>query len=205
MVAEPRLCPACSAPLPSVASGSDVQQCDFCGWSSPAEQYPKADLDSQRRSNAATIPLPKDQAEQLEQEQERPADGPAQFRALTSTQATPEARSELLEQVPDEMRDLLEERMQAADEAKPQGLSLDTKKSLEASGYQVRDEPGGVRITGGHSRSPTLSPSDMVRIAAEQEGGVQHRGKLPVCPECQAVSPMGSERCQWCGAELPQQ
>jgi len=147
-------------------------------------------------SSAPAVPLPP------AGESAAPADGPAHFRQLTDPTNSSEGSEEVLEQVPEELREVLAERMQTA---KQQGLRPETVQSLRASGYHVEDDPGGVRLTGGTSKSPTLSPSDMVRIAAEQEGGVQPRAALPICPECQAVSPLGSARCQWCGAELPQQ
>jgi hypothetical protein len=48
-----------------------------------------------------------------------------------------------------------------------------------------------------------LSPSDVVKLAAELEGGVKPRGQLPVCPKCQGLSPIGQAKCQWCGEPLP--
>lgn len=184
------------------------------------------DPDAENRYNAETLPLPKDMASKLGLEAEQPIPpavpeaeppspatepaasqlrrGPADFRQLTNPTDDPIGDEELLEQVPDDMREVLAARLKAADEEKQGALREETVESLKARGYQVTEDARGARITGGSSRSTDFSPHEMVRMAAEQEGGVQPRGKLPICPECQAASPIGSANCQWCGAELPQ-
>lgn len=221
MAADLRTCPACGAALELATTDPQSSPCTFCGWTPPAEGFPTADPDHESRYNAETLPLPKEQVEKLRLAEDSlseppdrqapdepptpPADGPAHFRQLTKPSEAPSADEELLEQVPEELRGVLAARMQAADEAAGKGLRPETVESLKARGYQVIEDARGARLTGGDSRSSDFSPYEMVRMAAEQEGGVQPREKLPICPECQAASPVGSERCQWCGAELPQE
>lgn len=207
MAANPRNCPACGAELLTEA---DPFPCPFCNWAPAEGEFPTADLHIESRHNAETLPLPKEQAAALGLEVElepsdEPEPGPATLRRLTEASQGPPDRDELLEQVPEEMRGVLAARMQAADEAREKGFGQDTIASLKNRGYQVTEDARGARITGGSSRSPDLSPHEMVRMAAEQEGGVQPQGKLPICPECKAASPVGATRCQWCGAELPQE
>lgn len=234
MAADVRTCPACGAALELASTDAQSTHCSFCGWTPPAEGYPSADPNTESRFNAETLPLPKEQAAELElgeqslsepveapsepsetadsqksadeqapdESHTQPADGPAHFRQLTKPSQAPSADEELLEQVPEDLRGVLAARMQAADEAAGKGFRPETVESLKARGYQVTEDARGARITGGDSRSSDFSPHEMVRMAAEQEGGVQPRHKLPICPECQAASPVGAERCQWCDAEL---
>lgn len=188
-------------PLPkeqAAALGLD-QAAEPAFGSEPAGQEPQqSELTAPQQPGEASAP---ESSLPPSGESAAPADGPAHFRQLTDPTNSSEGSEEVLEQVPEELREVLAERMKTANQ---QGLRPETIHSLRASGYHVEEDPGGVRLSGGTSRSPTLSPSDMVRIAAEQEGGVQPRAALPICPECQAASPIGSARCQWCGAELPQ-
>lgn len=211
MAADRRTCPACGAALELATAEVPSIRCGFCGWTAAADDFPTADPDTQSRYNAETLPLPQEPAAELELDAEhepeepsaRPEDGPAQFLELTKPSQAPVADEQLLEQVPEELRGVLAERMQAADQAAGRGFRPETVESLKARGYQVTEDARGARISGGSSRSPDLSPYEMVRMAAEQDGGVQPRAKLPICPECQAASPVGEKRCQWCGADLP--
>lgn len=227
MAAETRDCPACGAPLELASQDAESIRCGFCQWTPSAQEFPAPDPESESRFNAATLPLPREQVEGSEAqadpetteaasddgpgsantsagtEPERPADTTAHFRQLTRPPDAPGDALELLEQVPEELRGVLAARLQAASDSRDKGFRKDTVESLKARGYQVTEDARGARISGGGNRGAELSPFEMVRMAAEEEGGVQPRGKLPICPECQAVSPLGSERCQWCGADLP--
>jgi hypothetical protein len=47
-----------------------------------------------------------------------------------------------------------------------------------------------------------LSPSEIVRLAAELDGGIAPPEKRVHCPKCDAVIPPGHSKCQWCGTTL---
>lgn len=164
------------------------------------ETEPAADADEPAPATEADESEPAAESGEIE-----PQPGPATLRRLTEASQGPADREELLDQVPEELRGVLAARMQAADEAKDKGLRKETIDSLKNRGYQVTEDARGARITGGSSRSSDFSPYEMVSMAAEQEGGVQPRGKLSMCPECDSASPVGATRCQWCGADLPQE
>ncbi len=222
-------CPSCGAQLERTTAEADPFPCPFCGYAPPQAEFRSADPQTEGSHDAETLPLPKQQvatlgletestnqpaAESAESDAElqapatppdaEPSPGPATLRQLTEASEGPAERDDLLEQVPEEMRGVLAARMQAADEAKSKGLRPDTVESLKARGYQVTEDARGARLTGGSARSSDFSPHETVSMAAEQDGGVQPRGQLPICPECQAASPVGATRCQWCDAELPQ-
>jgi len=85
-------------------------------------------------------------------------------------------------------------------------LTEETANILRQRGYILTEDARGLRITGkanvGAGGSP-LSPSDIVRMAAELEGGVKNTATLQTCPKCQARTPAGQAKCQWCGEPFP--
>ena len=130
--------------------------------------------------------------------------GPNHFRQLIAEKVSnPE---ELLDQVPEELREILAGRLRPPAAAAQSELREDTVQALRGMGFKLTEEPQGARISSASriGRPPAaLSPSDVVRLAAEMEGGVKPRGQLPVCPKCQGLSPIGQSKCQWCGEPLP--
>lgn len=95
---------------------------------------------------------------------------------------------------------------QSSETPSPGELREETARSLRERGYVLTEDARGVRITGsphGGSSGPALSPSDIVRIAAELEGGVKQTTTLQTCAKCQARTPAGEPKCQWCGEPFP--
>jgi hypothetical protein len=105
----------------------------------------------------------------------------------------------LLDQVPEEMRGVLAARLKAVEEAEGANISEKTTTSLREQGYLVSEDARGARLTAIPGQSDELSPSEVVKLAADMDGGVQPQTKLPICSKCQAASPIGELQCQWCG------
>jgi len=130
--------------------------------------------------------------------------GPNHFRQLLAEQ--PNNSEDLLDQVPEDLREILTGRLGPRSPEPPKDFREDTTQALRGLGYTVSEDLHGARITGApRAGGPpaSLSPSDVVKLAAELEGGVKPRGQLPVCPKCQGLSPIGQSKCQWCGEPLP--
>jgi hypothetical protein len=80
------------------------------------------------------------------------------------------------------------------------------KLSLSRQGFVVEEDAHGLRLSGVASRpgglSSELSPYDVVRLAAELEGGVVPMDQRKRCPKCDAVVAPGNKQCQWCSEPL---
>jgi hypothetical protein len=78
---------------------------------------------------------------------------------------------------------------------------------MRRQGYVITEDAKGVRLSGRTSplygKTSELRPSDVIRLAADMDGGVPPLEKRLRCPKCDAVVTVGSERCQWCGTTLP--
>lgn len=121
------------------------------------------------------------------------------------TDAVPQAQlNDMLDDLDPDARRLLENA--AAGKPEPEikeSLREDLAQSLRYQGYTVEDDARGVRI-GGRPRTGKLSsPYEIVRMAAELDGGLKPDAERITCPECNAVLPGGSTKCQWCGAAIP--
>ena len=130
--------------------------------------------------------------------------GPNHFRQLLAEQLN--NSDDLLDQVPEDLREILAGRLGPPSPEPPKEFSEDTAQALRGMGFTVSEDLHGARITGGPrvgGPPAALSPSDVVKLAAELEGGVKPRGQLPICPKCQGLSPIGQAKCQWCGEPLP--
>ena len=80
------------------------------------------------------------------------------------------------------------------------------KQSLSRQGFVLEEDAHGLRLSGIASRPgglrSQLSPYDVVRLAAELEGGVVPMEERKRCPKCDAVVNPGDKRCQWCSEIL---
>jgi hypothetical protein len=80
------------------------------------------------------------------------------------------------------------------------------KQSLSRQGFVIQEDAHGLRLSGIASRPgglrSQLSPYDVVRLAAELEGGVVPMEERKRCPKCDAVVNPGDKRCQWCSEIL---
>jgi hypothetical protein len=112
--------------------------------------------------------------------------------------------AELLEDLPNEVRELLGQ-TSSMKESEIKSLSEDYEQSLRAQGYVITEDARGIRITGAPKASgtPDLSATDLVRMAAELDGGVLPEDKRIPCPQCKATIPPNMQQCQWCGHVLP--
>jgi hypothetical protein len=97
------------------------------------------------------------------------------------------------------MRGVLAARLKAADEAAGPNFSEETASTLREQGYVVSGDAHGARLTAAPGKPDVFSPSEIVKLAADLDGGVQPQAKLPICSNCQAASPIGELQCQWCG------
>jgi hypothetical protein len=88
----------------------------------------------------------------------------------------------------------------------PEERAETRKQSLSRQGFVVEEDVHGLRLSGVASRpgglSSQLSPYDVVRLAAELEGGIVPIDQRKRCPKCDAVVSPGDKRCQWCGENL---
>ena len=82
-------------------------------------------------------------------------------------------------------------------------FSKHTASSLREQGYVVSEDARGARFAATPGKASELSSSDVVKYAAELDGGVKPQANLPICGECQSASPVGAENCQWCGQPFP--
>ena len=113
----------------------------------------------------------------------------------------------LLEDLPEEARRALAGARPARPGPSPVDHQEGLVESLRRQGYVITEDSRGVRLGGNLSprfaRSSELRPSDIIRLAADMDGGVLPPEKRVRCPKCDAVVPVGSPRCQWCGTALP--
>lgn len=114
----------------------------------------------------------------------------------------------LLEGLPEDTRSLLMGRL--ASRAHPRGgdVGHGLVSSLRGQGYLVVDDTHGPRL----SSNPTmgglnvgLTAYDVVRLAAELDGGLLSPEERRTCPKCEATLPAGDQKCQWCGEILSQE
>ena len=158
------------------APSSDNPSCRYCGQT--PDQSEKSDLDAIESSDP----------------------GSAHLHRLLN----PGSHSEhLLDQVPEDMRGVLAARLKAAEDDASPSFSKTTASALREQGYVVNEDARGARLTATRGQSDELGPSEVVKLAADLEGGVQPQSTLPICSNCQAASPVGKVQCQWCGEPLP--
>jgi hypothetical protein len=113
----------------------------------------------------------------------------------------------LLEDLPEETRKLLSSQKRPPPSTKPDEISENLAQSLRSQGYVIGQDAHGVRISGdlidSDSGSDTMSPYDVVRLAADLEGGVLPLDERIHCLKCDAVILPGETNCQWCGELIP--
>jgi len=113
----------------------------------------------------------------------------------------------LLEDLPEETQRLLSSQKLPPPSTKPDEISENLAQSLRGQGYVIDQDARGVRISGdlidSTSGSDAMSPYDVVRLAADLEGGVVPLDEQINCLKCDAVIPPGGTNCQWCGEPIP--
>jgi uncharacterized Zn finger protein (UPF0148 family) len=112
----------------------------------------------------------------------------------------------LIEDLPEEARLLLR---RGEDRVRPSigpQLSDDLAQALRDQGYVVDEDVRGLRISGHLSTMGTnsgkMSSYDILRMAADLEGGLQKPEERRRCPNCDAVLPKGHTSCDWCGTTV---
>ena len=175
-------CPQCGQSLdrwPTLEPGGFLLICTECGFEQ--SQLPSADSDQENPDQ--TEPSDHQKLQLLLQEND-PNEWP----------------EELLEALPPEARAKLAEKVEKSTSNVPPVM----EKRLRGYGYLLADDGQGARLTGEGPKPGTgdLSPMDIVRLAAELEGGLPAEAERKACPNCQAVRPPGSQHCQWCGQHL---
>jgi hypothetical protein len=79
------------------------------------------------------------------------------------------------------------------------------RRSLLDMGYVLESDGRGLRLTQiaiARTRSSDLSPTDIVRLAAEMDDGLLPPEERIRCPRCDAVIGAQDSRCQWCSEPL---
>jgi hypothetical protein len=179
---ERRLCPDCGASFYLIPEDSDLPPHGCPGPSPKPSDSAQAESAPETTAPGPTgDPEPAAAAPELEQP--TPADQAGLFHSLQDEvreqPSAPQSRGELKEQ---------------------------TARFLRERGYVLDEDAHGMRISGNPSGGPsgfTLSPSDIVRMAAELDGGVKQAASLQTCPKCQARTPSGQAKCQWCDEPFP--
>jgi hypothetical protein len=81
-----------------------------------------------------------------------------------------------------------------------------TRNSLNRKGFILDEDVRGLRLSSVTTRSKgpgaQLSAYDIVRLAADLEGGIIPVEQRKHCPKCNAVVSPGDKRCQWCSEVL---
>jgi hypothetical protein len=110
------------------------------------------------------------------------------------------------EDIPEEAKSLLSKGSQRAEEVekKEHAVTPDWEERLRRQGYYLHTDHTGPRLSGSGPRPGTgdLTPLDVVRLAADLEGGIPSPHEKIQCRHCQAVVPAGRNTCQWCGGSL---
>jgi len=88
----------------------------------------------------------------------------------------------------------------------PEDRDEERRQSLSRQGFVLQEDAHGLRLSGVSTRprglSSQLSPYDVVRLAAELEGGIVPMEQRKHCPKCNAVVNPRDKRCQWCSEIL---
>ncbi len=90
---------------------------------------------------------------------------------------------------------------------RPPGVPEEMARSLIDQGIVVDQDAHGVRLSGTPVRgrgknTGHLSATDIVRLAADLDGGVLSADQRQNCPKCDAVASRDAIRCTWCGTAL---
>lgn len=189
-----RTCPNCGASSP------ELSPCPHCGWTTEEPDEIRSDDKTSTGEFSSPETPSKAQQSQPDSDFASATEPAADIRDLLEPTDEPE---HLLEQVPEDMRGILAARLRAIDEQASPNFDESTASSLREQGFLVSEDARGARLTGSTGQTSDLSASDVVKMAADLEGGVQNRTTLPICPKCEAASPIGDTNCQWCGEPFP--
>lgn len=172
--------------LPTLDGGGHVIVCDSCSYERSLDRSAQA-------SDEHDSPSPT-----------------SRFRQLLDSgeQETPLSTDDLpFEGLPEEAKSLLGEGEPPQKKEKaqsPSSVTPDWEERLRRHGYYLHTDHTGPMLSGSGPKPGTgdLTPLDVVRLAADLEGGIPSPEEKMQCPHCQAVVPAGRETCQWCGGSL---
>lgn len=112
----------------------------------------------------------------------------------------------LIEDLPEPIRNLLRSDL---DQPRPHlgpKLSDALTNALRDQGYVIEEDSRGVRLGGDLTRRASgagqMSPYDVIRMAADLDGGIPSPDTLKRCQKCEAIMAPRETRCAWCGSEL---
>jgi hypothetical protein len=112
----------------------------------------------------------------------------------------------IIEELPEDVQQLLREDLNIPRPKLGPKLSDALTSALRDQGYVIEEDAGGIRLSGDlNRRGGSFSPYDVIRMAADLDGGIPSPDELQRCPKCEAVVPPNDVRCSWCGAELEDQ
>jgi hypothetical protein len=183
------ICPNCGEIMVQLLTLDDLDYANVCP-TCPAKIEPIKEEEDVREPSPPEEPL-------------QEIDPRMRFRELIVTyQKEPTWSDEVLESLPEDAREILLGKKPTSDATVDEQFSEDIYQSLRNRGYVIGMDAHGVRISGGPSGgidSEAFSPYDVIRMAADLEGGVLPLDERIHCLKCDAVIPPGEERCQWCG------
>ena len=112
----------------------------------------------------------------------------------------------LIEDLPEDIQDLLREDLNQPRPNLGPKLSDALTSALRDQGYVIEEDARGVRLSGDLNRrgghSGQMSPYDVIRMAADLDGGLPSPDEMRRCSKCEAVVPPKETHCSWCGTEL---
>lgn len=139
----------------------------------------------------------------------KPVQEPGQrFRRLLSeaekTSPNDPLPASILDDLPEETRRLLGREDAPEKNSDTGDLNHTLEQSLSNQSDALEEDSRGSVALGGDLRSNTgsFSPYDIVRMAADLDGGIQQASELHRCPDCQAAAASGVTVCQWCGTPI---
>ena len=187
------ICPNCGDTIVQLLTLDGLDSINFCP-TCPAYTEPiKAQEDIQEPSP------PEEPIQEI--------DPRTRFRELiVSSKVEPTWSEEMLKSLPEDAREILLRKKPTSGSTEDEQFSDHLAQSLRDRGYVIDQDAHGVRISGGPPGgldSETFSPYDVIRMAADLEGGVLPLDERVHCLKCDAVIPPGEERCQWCGEPAP--
>lgn len=188
------VCPTCGGNIlfkPAPDNKGDISYCPSCSPGTTAEN-----LNVSHTNN--------------EEPHSKDHDPRSRFRNLISqyTETSPKdpPPDSLLEELPEEAKSLLSGKEPSATNSLEEP-SEDKARDLPVQADSLIQAPLGANINGelatGVSDISSMSPYDIVRMAADLEGGIVPPEKRIHCPKCDAVVPLGDSQCQMCGEPIP--
>jgi hypothetical protein len=112
----------------------------------------------------------------------------------------------IIEDLPEDVQQLLRADLNAPRPNLGPKLSDALTSALRDQGYVIEQDSGGLRLGGDLNRlGNEMSPYDVIRMAADLDGGIPSVDDLKRCQKCEAVLPPNDTRCAWCGTALADQ